>query len=414
MKIAIIGTGISGLSSAYLLHPHHEITVYESNAYIGGHSRTITVATPEGQIPVDTGFIVYNERNYPLLTGLFKHLNVPIAKSRMSFGVSINDGWLEYSSQGLLAQYANICRPNFWRMIRDILTFNRHALREVRKNPDLSLGQFLDHMKLGAWFKHYYLQAMGAAIWSCSVKTILDFPAQTFLRFFENHGLLTINDHPQWYTVQGGSREYVSRLTAGFQDRIYLNRGVVSVRRDEGGVYVTDVGGMTERYDYAVMASHANQTLNMMADPSDQEREILSAFTYQENHVVVHRDISFMPKRKGCWASWMYLSQSRQDHAPVLSLSYWMNNLQPLQTSVPILVTLNPGREPEPGLIYDRYTFEHPIFDKRAVRAQAHIEGIQGKNRLYFCGAYQRYGFHEDGLLSAVQAVKKLGVEVPW
>ncbi len=414
MKIAIIGTGISGLSSAYLLHPYHEITVYESNAYIGGHSRTITVPTPEGHIPVDTGFIVYNERNYPLLTGLFKHVKVPVAKSRMSFGVSINDGWLEYSSQGFFAQYENICRPDFWRMIWDILKFNRHAVRDIQKNPDLTLGQFLDQMKLGTWFKHYYLQAMGAAIWSCSVQTILDFPAQTFLRFFENHGLLTINDHPQWYTVQGGSREYISRLTAGFQDRIHLSRGVVSVRRDEGGVYVTDVRGVTERYDYAVMASHANQTLNMISDASDQEREILSAFTYQENHVVVHRDVSFMPKRKGCWASWMYLSQSRQDHAPVLSLSYWMNNLQPLQTSVPILVTLNPGCDPEPGLVYDRHIFEHPVFDDRAVRAQAHIESLQGQNRLYFCGAYQRYGFHEDGLLSAVNAVKKLGVEIPW
>lgn len=414
MRIAIIGTGISGLAAAYLLNQQHEITVYEKNAYCGGHSRTITVKAGGRDVAVDTGFIVYNERNYPLLTGLFKHLGVPVAKSDMSFGASIKNGWLEYGSKGMFAQKRNLLRPAFWRMIADILKFNRIASKAENIPAGQSLQEYLDTLNLGAWFRTYYLQAMGAAIWSCSVETILQFPAQSFLRFFKNHGLLTVNDHPQWYTVQGGSREYVTRLTASFRDRIRLACGVSKVSRRDGKVYVTDERGEEHIYDRVVFACHADQTLRLMEDADAAEKEILSAFAYQDNRVVVHQDITFMPRTRGCWASWIYLSENSIDRAPVVSLTYWMNNLQPLQTETPLLVTLNPGRRPQENSILDEHVFSHPVFTVAGLQAQQRLPEIQGRGNIWHCGAYQRYGFHEDGLLSAVNVAQLMGINKPW
>ncbi len=416
-KIAIIGTGISGLGAASILHTSHDITLYEKNDYIGGHSRTLLIKTKDGTIPVDTGFIVFNKRNYPLLTRLFEHLKVPIVKSDMSFGVTINKGWLEYGTQELshiFAQKSNLFRPSFWRMLFDILKFNKTAKNYLSKDPSFTMGECLDDMGMGSWFKKYFLLAMGGAIWSTPLDQMLQFPACTFIRFFENHGLLTIQDHPTWYTVLGGSREYVERLTEPFKNRILLNHPIKKVWRKDGRVFVENSSGEQAIYDHVIFACHADQALAMIVDPTPDERKILSAFRYQPNRAVLHSDTSFMPKRAKAWASWIYLAEEKQDAPPSSSLSYWMNNLQSLQTDQPLIVTLNPGREPDPQLVHNDYIFEHPTFDSGAILNQSQIETIQGANRLWFCGAYQRYGFHEDGLSSAVKMAERMGVSPPW
>ncbi len=410
MKIAIIGTGISGLGVAYLLSRSHNITVFEKNPYIGGHSRTIDIPVNGASVAVDTGFIVFNNWNYPNLMGLFDMLQVPYVKSNMAFGASIDDGWLEYASGDLFA-LRNMVRPAYWRMLQNIVKFNKTAVQHIESDTNVTLGAYLDTLQMDDWFKKYYLLAMGAAIWSCPISTIMQFPARTFLRFFKNHGLLSINNRPQWYTVQGGSRQYVQRLIAGFKHAIKVDCGVTSVTANRNKWAVTDTQGNTDIYDQVVFACHADAATDILntAAPSP-----IKHFAYQHNHIVVHRDTSFMPKHKKCWSSWVYLSENQNDTKPAVSLSYWMNSLQPLQTDTPIIVTLNPGRQPKPDLIYDTHTFSHPIFDNTAITAQTQLPQIQGKNGLWFCGAYHRYGFHEDGLLSAVDIAQKMGIRIPW
>jgi predicted NAD/FAD-binding protein len=415
MKIAIIGAGISGLGAAYLLNPDHEITVYEANDYIGGHSRTLEADIDGAKVPVDTGFIVYNERNYPHLTGLFNHLDVEVAKSDMSFGVSINNGWLEYGTQSLwniISQKRNLFRPAFWRMVRDVLCFNKQAERYLES--DLTLGQLLDEMNMGPWFRDYYLLAMGGAIWSTPLMQMEHYPARTFLRFFKNHGLLTVTEQPQWYTVKGGSREYVKKLTASFAEKIRLNAAVQKVKAEGEQIAVTDAKGEVAHYDQVILACHSDQAHQMLDESATVEREWLSAFRYQPNEAVLHGDLSFMPKRRSSWSSWVYLSEAKQDGSASMSLSYWMNNLQPLSTKEPVIVTLNPGREPDAEKVMNRHLFHHPVFDEAAIEAQSHIDEVNGKNGIWFAGAYQRYGFHEDGLMSGVRVAKALGAKVPW
>lgn len=416
-NIAIIGTGISGLSTAHMLHPHHNITLYEKNDYIGGHSRTISVKTKTNIVPVDTGFIVFNYRNYPYLSQLFTNLNVPIAKSDMSFGASILNGKFEYGTQALkniFAQKSNLYHPQFWKMIFDILKFNKKAKKYLENDEDITLGQCLHDLKMGAWFKDYYILAMGAAIWSTPVLGMLDFPAKAFIQFFENHGLLSLNDQPQWYTVQNGSQEYVKRLSAPFLDKILLNCGVIKIQRKENKVYINDERGQITPYDEVIFACHSDQALRLIDKPNEKEADILGALTYQPNKMILHSDISFMPKRKKAWASWVYLSEGKKDNKQNISLSYWMNNLQPLQTNMPMIVTLNPMKRPDPALIHDEYIFHHPVFDQAAIKAQQRIDEIQGQNKFWFCGAYQGNGFHEDGLLSAVNMVAKMGIKPQW
>lgn len=415
MKIAIIGAGISGLGAAYMLSRFHDITLYEKNDYTGGHSRTIDVPLPLGQTcPVDTGFIVFNNWNYPNLLGLFESLDVPYEKSDMSFGVSIDNGWLEYGSSGMFAQKSNLFRPQFWGMIKDILEFNKRAPAYIEKDADITLQECLDQLKMGEWFRQYYLLAMGAAIWSCPIETIMKFPARTFLQFFKNHGLLSINDRPQWYTVSGGSREYVKRLTSALKNDVRNASAASKVSLTGQEILVLDVNGESETYDQVIFACHADEALGLIDTPTESERGVLGAFDYQDNQIVVHRDTSFMPQKKKCWASWVYLSQARKDNKPALSLTYWMNNLQNLDPAHPIFVTLNPDQQPQEHLVIERHSFSHPIFDLKAIQAQKRIGDIQGKRGLWFCGAYQRYGFHEDGLLSAVNVAKSMGVSIPW
>ena len=414
MKTAIIGSGISGLGTAYALNEAgHDIMLYEKNNYLGGHSRTIDINVDNQKMPVDTGFIVFNYRNYPHLTGLFKHLDVAVEKSDMSFGADIASGWLQYSSKNMIRPQ-NLIRPQYWKMIWDIVKFNKNAVKYLEKPTSITIAQCLDEMKMGKWFRNYYLQAMGAAIWSCPISKIEDFPAKTFVRFFQNHGLLTVNDHPQWYTVTGGSRAYVKKVTASFKDKIKLACGVEHVERKDGKVVIHDEHGGRETFDQVVFACHANQAIAMLEKPTDKEQEIIGAFTYQDNRVVVHSDLDFMPSDKSCWASWVYLSAQKTDLNNSVSLSYWMNNLQNLKTDTPVIITLNPAQHPKSDLIYDIHHFDHPVFNRAAIEAQEKIADIQGDQGCWYAGAYQRYGFHEDGLLSAVNVLEKMDVKIPW
>lgn len=417
MKTAIIGSGISGLGIAYLLNESgHNITIYEKNGYVGGHGRTVTIEVEGKQIPVDTGFIVFNYKNYPNLSSMFQHLGVEVAKSNMSFGVSINNGWVEYGTQRLaniIAQKRNLLRPQFWRMLWDINKFNSKAKHYIDSN--ISLGECLDNLNLGEWFRKYYLLAMGGAIWSTPVDGMLGFPASTFIRFFDNHGLLTVNDQPQWYTVKGGSKEYIDKLVGRFKNKIKLDCAVQKIARKNGIVEITDSKGNVEEFEQVIFACHSDQALNILGEEAtDQEKEIIGDFKYQPNSMILHSDESFMPRNKKCWSSWVYLSDEREDKKDNVSLTYWMNNLQPLETATPILVTLNPSRRPKEDQIFDEYIFEHPVFDESAIEMQSRISEIQGANNTWFCGAYQRYGFHEDGLLSAVKVAENLGVKIPW
>jgi uncharacterized protein len=415
-KIAIIGTGIAGLGAAYLLHRRHEITVYERQARIGGHARTVRVDYDGKAVPVDTGFIVFNELNYPHLSAMFRHLGVATHKSDMTFAASIRDGWLEWGAKDLNAvfgQRRNLLRPRFALLARDVFRFNARAESAVAATPDLTLGELIAALGLGEWFKRYYLLPMCAAIWSCPPGEMLRFPAATLIRFMANHRLLSASGQPQWYTVTGGSREYVARLTQSFAHRIRVGVGAAQVVRNAHGAVVTGTDGETVAYDHVVFASHGNETLALLRDADAEERAVLSAFRYQRNTAVLHRDATVMPKRRRCWASWNYASDGDAAE-PKLSVTYWMNLLQGISNDTPLFVTLNPKRAIAADKIFDVAEFEHPVFDRRAVAAQAEVQAMQGARNTWFCGAHLRNGFHEDGLQSAVHVARLLGAETPW
>lgn len=420
-SIAIIGSGISGMASAYLLHQAgHRVTLYEKSARVGGHTRTLTIDYDGTPIAVDTGFIVYNEQNYPHLLGLFRHLEVAVQKSDMSFAISVAGGKFEWSARTLnsiFGQRSHLFSMAFYGMIRDVLRFNAGALGAVKSNPDMTLRDLIIHLKLGQGFMDYYLLPMGGAIWSCAPETMLDFPAATFVQFFKNHGLLSLNGQHQWYTVTGGAQEYIHKLTAPYRDTIRTDCAVVSVARQTHGVKITDSTGRTEAYDRVVFASHANETLAMLTDATEEERQILGAFQYQKNIAFLHRDTSIMPKRRRCWASWVYHSNApgnacERTHG--IGVTYWMNLLQSIDHRHPIFVTLNPEQPIAEALTFNRHEFEHPIFTHATLVAQERLPTIQGKNNSWFCGAYTRYGFHEDGLLSAVNIARDMGAPIPW
>ena len=417
-KVAIIGSGISGLAAAYLLNNHYDIRVYEQNRYIGGHSRTVTVHTDDGEIPVDTGFIVYNRENYPNLTALFERLEVPALKSNMSFGVSINNGWLEYGSQTLnnvFAQRRNLLNPGFLRLLSHILRFNaasRRAINQGQLNREISLQEYLAQHRLGEWFTNYYLLAMGAAIWSTPLKEMHHFPAHTFVRFFYNHGLLYTGGQPQWYSVEGGSQAYVKRLIHSFKDKIRPGCGVKAIRRFDHQVEIRDDQGGRERFDHVIMATHSDQALGMLEQPTATEQSLLGRIRWQKNDMVLHSDPSFMPRSRRAWSSWVYLSEKGKDNGQAISLSYWMNNLQKLPTTTPVIVTLNPGREP--AHVHDRYQFAHPLFDADALEAQQQLKAMQGQHHTWYTGAWMGHGFHEDGINSAIEVARALGVTPPW
>jgi predicted NAD/FAD-binding protein len=419
LNIAVAGTGISGLSAAWLLSRRHRVTVYEQADRIGGHSNTITASMDGVSTPVDTGFIVFNRTAYPNLVALFELLEVPTQDSEMSFAVSLDGGALEYSGSGLaglFGQRANMLRPRFWSMLRDILRFYREAPHDPRLAGDehITLGEYLRASGYGAAFRDDHLLPMAGAIWSASASEMLAYPAAAFVRFHANHGLLQVTGRPVWRTVTGGSRNYVSRLIKPFADRIRLDSAVRRVERFDGGVAVTDSKGRTERYDHIVMATHADQALAALADPSARERELLGAFRYSRNLAVLHTDESFMPRRRGVWSSWNYLG-SRNETAGSVCVTYWMNRLQNLKTDKPLFVTLNPPRPPHAGTLLHSEVYDHPIFDVAALQAQRKLWLLQGERNTWYCGAHFGSGFHEDGLQSGLAVAEQLGgVRRPW
>lgn len=415
-SVAIIGTGISGMGAAALLHPAHDITVYEKAPEIGGHTRTRNINYHGRNIAVDTGFIVFNYQNYPNLSAMFRHYNVPVEKSDMTFAVTMDDGAFEWGAKNLNAlfgQRSNLLNPQFLRMIADVLHFFVRAPSFVERNPQLTLKQMLDKMCLGEWFVKYYILPMGGAIWSCPLDTMLSFPALDFVRFFKAHGLMSPIGQPQWYTVTGGSQEYVKRLTAPFADRIRTNCGATAITRNGNKVSVQDARGETHEYDHVVLACHGDQALSLLKDTSLEERSVLGAFRYQKNRALLHKDASIMPKRKRCWASWVYHSdKDRKDET--IPVTYWMNLLQNIDNDYPLFVTLNPIKPIAPEHVFDEHEFEHPVYTMEAMQSQKLIHSLQGKRNTWFCGAYLRNGFHEDGLASAVAVAERMGVQKPW
>lgn len=417
MRIGIIGSGIAGMGAAWALHRHHEIVVYEKEPRPGGHSHTVDVDYDGTTIAVDTGFIVYNELNYPNLTALFAEIGAPTTQSRMTFGFSSKNGALEWQGNtiaSLFAQKRNVLRPSFHRVWIDILRFRRESIADLNagRTHGRSLGQYLAANRYGAGFIDNCILPMGAAIWSSSPKDMLDFPAESFIRFFDNHRLFHF-DKPLWRTVKGGSREYVKLLTTPFRDTIRLSTPVASVRRARDGVEITDCAGRRETFDHVILACHSDQALKLLADPSEAERNVLGAMRYAPNTVYLHRDPALMPKRKSVWSSWNYLAHEHDEGAAV-SVTYWMNELQPINKRCPLFVSLNPPRPPATHLTFQSFVCDHPQFDAAALAAQRRLHLLQGAANTWFCGAYAGYGFHEDGLTSGLEIAAKLGASVPW
>ena len=410
-KVAVIGAGISGMGAAHALSKNHKVVLFEADKRLGGHSRTI-MAGPERETPVDTGFIVFNYTNYPQLAQLFAHLDVPVVKSNMSFGASFNGGRLEYglaSLDALFAQRRNLFSHRFLRMLRDIGTFNAKGLA-VAEAHDLTIGELLVSLNLGDYFRDHYLLPFSGAIWSTPKAKIMDFPARSLLRFFDNHALLAVNGQHQWYTVKGGSIAYVNRLADDMQRRgveIRLGSPVVSVRRGPLGVQVRAEGGEAELFDEVVMATHSDQTLGMLSDATASERAVLGAIRYQANTVVLHSDESVMPRRRQVWSSWNY-TEDTSKQTDQIDLTYWMNRLQDLETTRNFMVTLNSTRPIREEQIWDETTLHHPVYDTAALNAQQAAATMNGSNRTWFCGAWMKNGFHEDGLSSAYDVVHAL------
>ncbi len=417
MKIAVVGTGIAGLSAAWLLAQRHDVTVFEADARIGGHCHTVDAGTA----PVDTGFIVFNEATYPNLTALFRHIEVPTKASDMSFAVSMDEGQLEYAGTnlaGLFAQRSNLASPRFWSMLRDLVRFYRQAPSGVRNlDPSASLNDYLDGAGFGRAFREDHLYPMAAAIWSTPALEIGNYPALSFVRFCENHGLLKFVRRPIWRTVDGGSRAYVERLTAPFRERIRMNAPVKAIRRVNGAVEITVPGAEPEWFDHVVIGAHADQALHMLADRSEREAELLGAFAYGNNETVLHSDESLMPRRRRVWASWNYLASSGRDGVSPRKpcVTYWMNRLQGIPDTRPFFVTLSPLHPPAEDKIIWRGLYQHPLFNAATLAAQKQLWSLQGQSNTWFCGSYFGSGFHEDAIQAGLAVGECLGgIARPW
>ncbi|MGB0621793.1 MAG: NAD(P)/FAD-dependent oxidoreductase [Myxococcota bacterium] len=410
MKVAIIGSGISGLVCAHRLRRHHEIQIFERNDWIGGHTHTVDVPHEGETYSVDTGFIVYNERNYPHFSALLGELNVETQPTRMTFGFRSERKQLEYSGSslnGLFAQRRNLLRPRFWKMLSEILRFFREAKRLLdAPSANLSLGEFLDAHEFSREFQSEHLLPMGAAIWSCPPDQMRAFPAESFARFFSNHGLLSLRDRPQWRVVSGGSARYVEKLTRPFADSIRLATPVTRVVREGGVVELTLGDGSVETFDAVVFACHSDEALAMLTDASPQEKDVLGAIRYQRNDVVLHTDASLLPRRAAARSAWNY--HVPQDAASAATVTYDMNRLQGIDAPVDFLVTLNSAEEIDPEKVIGRYDYAHPVFDRAAIRVQRYQDGLGAESRSAFCGAYWGYGFHEDGVRSGLVAAEQI------
>ena len=418
-RIAVVGSGISGLSAAWLLGQRHQVVIYEAAGRLGGHSNTVIAPIEGKDVPVDTGFIVYNEPTYPNLTAMFKHLAVPTLKSDMSFGVSLDGGQFEYSSNSLVSYFkdpSTVMNPRFWAVIREVVRFYQTAPAAMRRLADkgLSLGEFLDACGYGQAFQADHLLPQAAAIWSCSVHEIRDYPAASFIAFCDSHGLMRFAARPQWRTVRGGSRTYVAAIEQDFTGEVRLNAAVTAIRRLNGGkVEVKDVCGAVDLFDDVVLASHANQSLAMLTDATPEETALLSCFRYTPNTAVLHADKRLMPSKRTWWSSWNFLGHTG-DHAEA-TVSYWMNALQDLDIKTDLFVTLNPSSKLTLEGEIRREEYDHPIFDGPAMEAQARLWELQGRRNTWFCGAYFGAGFHEDGIQAGLAVAEHLGgVRRPW
>lgn len=407
MKIAIIGSGIAGNTIAYHLNKQHDVTVFEAESHIGGHTHTHHIQHEGNEYNVDTGFIVFNDRTYPNFIALINELKVAWQPSEMSFSVQCEKTGLEYNGtnlNSLFAQRRNLFKPSFHQMIRDILRYNKTSLELLTDGNEIKLG---DYLRLGHYsqqFIDHYIIPMGSAIWSTEARQMLDFPARFFVRFFHHHGMLTVNNRPQWRTITNGSASYVSALTESFKDKIRLNTPVESVRRLAASVLVKPLHGEEEKFDYIFFACHSDQALKLLSDKKANEIEILSAIPYQQNTIFLHHDVSMMPKRKLAWAAWNY--HVTNPHAEQVTVTYNMNILQNLKSKEPLLVTLNHTKLINPAKVIKRLKYMHPIYTLAGAAAQARHAEISGKNRTGFAGAYWRNGFHEDGVVSALEAIK--------
>ncbi|PPC94324.1 MAG: FAD-dependent oxidoreductase [Methylotenera sp.] len=407
MKIAIIGSGIAGNTLAYHLHQTHDITVFEAESHIGGHTHTHQITHEGKDYTVDTGFIVFNNRTYPNFIQLLDELKVEWQPSEMSFSVRCEDSQLEYngtSLNSLFAQRRNFFKPAFHRMIRDILRFNKTSLELLPEGNEIKLGDYLHIGQYSQQFVDHYIIPMGSAIWSTDAKQMLDFPARFFVRFFHNHGMLTVNNRPQWRTITGGSASYVAALTENFKHKIRLNTPIESVRRLKNAVHLKPKFSEEQQFDYVFFACHSDQALRLLSDASPAEREILGAIPYQENTVYLHHDISLLPKRKLAWAAWNY--HVTTPPADRVAVTYNMNILQNLKSKEPLLVTLNHTRLINPAKVYKRIHYTHPVYTLAGANAQARHAEISGHNRTAYAGAYWRNGFHEDGVVSALAALQ--------
>lgn len=413
MKIAIVGSGISSLTAAYLLQDLHDITVFESDDRIGGHTATKRINYMGESHAIDTGFIVYNDWTYPNFIRLMNQLGVASRPAEMSYSVTDEIAKLEYSGtnlNSLFAQRSNILSPRFWSMLRDIMRFNRESvthLKEGKIPPYQSLREYLTENRYGKMFTYQYLVPMGAAIWSSGDQVMLDFPVEFFIRFFNNHGLLSVNNRPQWRTLIGGSQAYLEPLSKGFADKIHLNSRISKIVREADGVKITFEKGEVQHFDQVVIGTHSDQALKLLADASGDEQAVLGAIPYQPNEVVLHTDVSVLPKRRLAWSSWNSRLLQQQHDRPVLT--YNMNILQGLQSEHTFCVTLNHTQAIDPQKILGVYHYDHPEFTVEGVAAQGRWGDVNGKNNTWFCGAYWANGFHEDGVNSGIRVARALG-----
>lgn len=418
MRIAVIGSGIAGLSAAWLLAPDHEVVLFEANDYAGGHSNTVDVTLDGLTHPVDTGFLVHNERTYPNLIQLLSLLGVETCASEMTFSVSLPRADLEWAGASLatlFAQTRNLWRPAFWQMVSDILRFNREAPALLLKAQasGISLGQLLEDGHYGQEFRDWYLYPMGAAIWSSPLKDMRFFPAASFLQFCLNHGLLQIFDRPQWRTIKNGSRQYVQAMLKRLPD-VRLSTPVLEVRREASGVMVSTASA-TEKFDRVIMACHTDQCRALLLDAHPREHKVLSGIRYQMNTAYLHTDTRLMPQRRRAWSAWNYYGiSSAPDNTSPVAVTYWLNRLQSLPFTRDVFVTLNPPTTPATGQIIQRFDYAHPLLDDNASKAQQQLTDIQGMDRVYFCGAWAGYGFHEDGLKAGMKVAELLGASIPW